>query len=94
MVINEYKRMVEAGEIDSPSGAKDDKFPPKRKECLTLYDRTLLYDAPLRRGSRVTLRKCLPPIYTVIKIVGDKALCMPKGGTEAVEFDLSELIGI
>ena len=94
MVINELKRMIESGELPAPSTPISDEI-----STLSIAERedlaqSLWRDLSIRRGARVTLRKSLPPIYTVISIKGDKALCMSKNGTEAVEFNLSELVRI
>ena len=94
MAINELKRMIESGDLPSPSTPIDDEIRAPSIAEREDMAQSLWMERPLRRGARVTLKKSLPPTYTVIKIVGDKALCMPKNGTEAVEFNLSELVRI
>ena len=93
MAINELKRMKEAGELDAQQTPMDDII-NTRRDPLDIYEQAVLFPLPLRKGARVTLKKCLPPTFTVIKIEGNKALCMPKYGTEAIEFDVSDLIRI
>ena len=94
MAINELKRMIESGEIPSPKIPISDEI-----KTLSVSEREDLAKKPWhntapRRNARVTPRKNLSNIYTVIKIEGAKAICKPINGTETVEFDLSELIRI
>lgn len=54
---------------------------------------TPLYDIPVRKGSKVSVRNGKAnETYTVIKITDDKALCLPKNGSEAVELDVADLV--
>lgn len=54
---------------------------------------TPLYDIPVRKGAKVSMRNGKAnETYTVLKIAEGKALCLPKNGTEAVEFDVAELV--
>ena len=93
MIINELERMIEAGEIKGSSEALDDSF-SKRKEASEAVDPMRRGEAPLVSGARVILRENMPPTYTVIKIEGGKAVCVPSGGTGRLVFDLSALIRI
>ena len=93
MIINELARMIEAGEIKGSSEALDDSF-SKRKEASEAVDPMRRGEAPLVSGAKVVLREDMPPTYTVIRIEGDKAICMPSGSTDTVIFNLSALIRI
>ena len=54
---------------------------------------TPLYDIPVRKGLKVSVRNGKAnETYTVLKVTDGKALCLPKNGTEAVEFDVAELV--
>jgi len=54
---------------------------------------TPLYDIPVRKGLKVSIRNGKAnETYTVLKVADGKALCLPKNGTEAVEFDVAELV--
>ena len=93
MIINELARMIEDGEIKGSPEALDDNF-PKRRESFTVFDPMRMVEMPLRNGAKVVLREDMPPTYTVIRIEGDKAICMPSGSTDTVIFNLSALIRI
>ena len=93
MIINELERMIKAGEIKGSPEALDDNF-PKRDISLSISDAVRSGEMPLRNGAKVVLREDMPPMYTVIRIEGDKAICVPSGGTDTVVFDLAELIRI
>jgi adenine-specific DNA-methyltransferase len=54
---------------------------------------TLLYDIPVRKGIKVSVRNGKAnETYTVLKIAEGKALCLPKNSSEAVEFDVADLV--
>lgn len=54
---------------------------------------TPLYDVPVRKGKRVSLKNGkVSETYMVLKIDGDKAICMPKDGKEAVELPVADLV--
>lgn len=54
---------------------------------------TPLYDIPVRKGLKVSVRNGKAnETYTVVKIVDNKALCLPRNGSEAVEFVVDDLI--
>lgn len=54
---------------------------------------TPLYDIPVRKGLKVSLRNGKAnETYTVLKIEEDKALCLPRNGSEAVEFAVADLV--
>lgn len=54
---------------------------------------TPLYDIPVGKGKRVSLKNGkVSETYMVLKIDGDKAICMPKDGEEAVEIPVADLV--
>ena len=54
---------------------------------------TPLYDIPVRKGLKVSVRNGKAnETYTVLKIADNKALCLPRNGSEAVEFAVDDLI--
>ena len=54
---------------------------------------TPLYDIPVRKGSKVSLRDGkVSETYTVLKIEDSQALCLPRNSTEAVSFPVQGLV--
>ena len=54
---------------------------------------TPLYDIPVRKGLKVSVRDGKAnEIYIVLKVADGKAVCLPKDGTKAVEFDVADLV--
>ena len=54
---------------------------------------TPLYDIPVRKGAKVSLKSGkVSETYTVLKIENGRALCLPRDKSEAVEFDVDELV--
>lgn len=54
---------------------------------------TPLYDVPVRKGKRVSLKNGkVSETYTVLKIEGDKAICLPRDSKDAVEFAVDDLV--
>jgi len=54
---------------------------------------TPLYDIPVRKGSKVSLRAGkVNETYTVLKIESEKAVCLAKNSKDTVEFDVAELV--
>jgi len=54
---------------------------------------TPLYDVPVRKGKRVSLKNGkISETYIVLKIDSDKAVCIPKDGTEPVELMVTDLV--
>ena len=93
MAINELKRMIEAGEL-VPKGEITDEIDFGRKESLGMRRMDYVSRLPLRIGVKVTLRKYVPPTYTVVKIMEETALCVPADSKEIVEIPISELVRI
>ena len=54
---------------------------------------TPLYDVPVRRGSKVSLRAGkTSETFTVLSVKDGKAACLPKNGNEAIEYAVDELV--
>ena len=54
---------------------------------------TPLYDIPVRKGLKVSVRNGKAnETYTVLKVADGKATCLSKSGTEAVEFDVADIV--
>ncbi len=54
---------------------------------------TPLYDVPVRKGKRVSLKTGkVSETYKVLEIQGDKAICLPKDSNEAVEIPVDNLV--
>lgn len=54
---------------------------------------TPLYDIPVRKGAKVSLREGnASETYTVLRIEDGQALCLPRNGTEATRFPVKDLV--
>ena len=54
---------------------------------------TPLYDVPVRKGKRVSLKTGkVSETYKVLEIQGGKAICLPKDSNEAVELSVDDLV--
>ena len=54
---------------------------------------TPLYDIPVRKGAKVSVRNGKAnETYAVLKVTDGKAVCLPKDGAEAVELDVADLV--
>ena len=54
---------------------------------------TPLYDIPVRKGSKASLKDGkVSETYTVLKIEDGQALCLPRNSAEAVRFPVKDLV--
>lgn len=54
---------------------------------------TPLYDIPVHRGTKASLKSGkVSETYTVLKIDGGKALCLPRDRSAAIEFPVTDLV--
>lgn len=95
--LNELIQKIENPELRAQIQAAADRLTKQKKFGLVFEEHlpecTPLYDIPVRKGSKVSVRNSKAnETYTVLKIVDGKALCLPKNGSEAVEFDVAELV--
>lgn len=95
--LNELIQKIENPELRAQIQAAADRLTKQKKFGLVFEDHlpecTPLYDIPVRKGTKVSLRNGKTnKTYTVLKVSDGKALCLPKNGSEAVEFDISDLV--
>lgn len=95
--LNELIQKIENPELRAQIQAAADKLVKQKKFGLVFEEHlpecTPLYDIPVRKGLKVSLRGGKAnETYTVLKIEDGKALCLPWNGNEAVEFAVSDLV--
>ena len=95
--LNELIQKIENPELRAQIQAAADKLVKQKKFGLVFEEHlpecTPLYDIPVRKGLKVSLRNGKAnETYTVLKIEDGKALCLPRNGNEAVEFAVSDLV--
>lgn len=95
--LNELIQKIENPELRAQIQAAADKLTKQKKFGLVFEEHlpecTPLYDIPVRKGAKVSVRNNKAnDIYTVVKIEDGKALCLPQNSTEGVEFPIDELV--
>lgn len=95
--LNELIQKIENPELRAQIQAAADKLVKQKKFGLVFEEHlpecTPLYDIPIRKGLKVSLRGGKAnETYTVLKIEKDQALCLPRNGNEAVEFPVADLV--
>lgn len=95
--LNELIQKIENPELRAQIQAAADKLAKQKKFGLVFEEHlpecTLLYDIPVRKGLKVSVRNGKAnETYSVLDVVEGKALCLPRSGTKAVEFDISDLV--
>ncbi len=95
--LNELIQKIENPELRAQIQAAADKMTKQKKFGLVFEEHlpecTPLYDIPVRKGLKVSVRNGKAnEIYTVLKIEDGKALCLPKNGAEAAEFEVVDLV--
>lgn len=95
--LNELIQKIENPELRDQIQAAADRLTKQKKFGLVFEEHlpecTPLYDIPVRKGAKVSVRNGRAnETYTVLKIADDKALCLPKNGNEAVEFFVDEIV--
>ncbi|WP_435321527.1 site-specific DNA-methyltransferase [Muriventricola aceti] len=95
--LNELIQKIENSELRAQIQTAADKLVKQKKFGLVFEEHlpecTPLYDIPVRKGLKVSLRGGKTnETYTVLKIEAGKALCLPRNGNEAVEFAVSDLV--
>lgn len=95
--LNELIQKIENPELRAQIQAAADKLVKQKKFGLVFEEHlpecTPLYDIPVRKGLKVSLRGGKAnETYTVLKIEDGKALCLPRTGNEAVEFPVDDLV--
>lgn len=98
--LNELIEQIENPELRKRIADEVNKLAKQKKFGLVFEEHqpecTLLYDVPVRKGAKVTLRdaKNITDIYTVLKLENGKALCLKEGAGEAVEFTADSLVTV
>ena len=95
--LHELIAKIENPELRAQIQAAADRLTKQKKFGLVFEEHlpecTPLYDIPVRKGVKVSLKKGkVSETYIVLKIADGKALCMPRNGGEAVEFDVTDLV--
>ena len=95
--LNELIQKIENPELRAQIQAAADRLTKQKKFGLVFEEHlpecTPLYGIPVRKGLKVSVRNGKAnETYTVLKITDGKALCLPKNGSEAVEFDVADLV--
>lgn len=95
--LNELIQKVENPELRAQLQVAADKLTKQKKFGLVFEEHlpecTPLYDIPVRKGAKVSVRNGKAnETYTVLKIADDKALCLPKNSKEAVQFSVAALV--
>lgn len=95
--LNELIQKIEDPELRAQIQAAADKLVKQKKFGLVFEEHlpecTPLYDIPVRKGLKVSLRGGKAnETYTVLKIEDGKALCLPRNGNDAVEFPVDDLV--
>ena len=95
--LNELIQKIENPELRAQIQAAADKLVKQKKFGLVFEEHlpecTPLYDIPVRKGLKVSLRGGKAnETYTVLKIEDGNARCLPRNGNEAVEFPVDDLV--
>jgi len=95
--LNELIQKIENPELRAQIQEAADKMVKQKKFGLVFEDHlpecTPLYDIPVRKGLKVSLRKGKAnETYTVLKIEDGMATCLPKNSKDAVQFAVDDLI--
>ena len=97
--INDLINQIENSELRSRIQAEVDRMNKQKKFGLVFEEHlpecTPLYDIPIRKGSTVALKTGkVNETYVVLKINDETAICLPKGGGDAVEFPMTRLVSV
>ena len=95
--LHELIQKIENPELRAQIQEAADRLTKQKKFGLVFEEHlpecTPLYDIPVRKGLKVSVRNGKAnETYTVLKVADGKATCLPKNGTDAVEFDVADLV--
>ena len=98
-ILNDLISQIENPALRERIAAEVDKLAKQKKFGLVFEEHlpecTPLWDIPVKKGSKVALKAGqVSDFYTVLKIEGDKALCLNKDKSETAEFAVDELVCI
>ena len=95
--LNELIQKVENLELRAQLQAAADKLTKQKKFGLVFEEHlpecTPLYDIPVRKGAKVSVRNGKAnETFTVLKIEDGAATCLPRNSKEAVQFAVADLV--
>lgn len=95
--LHELIDKIDNPELRAQIQAAANKLFKQKKFGLVFEDHlpecTPLYDIPVRKGVKVSLKSGkVNETYTVLKITDGKALCLPRDKSEGVEFPVEDLV--
>ena len=95
--LNELIQKVENPELRAQLQAAADKLTNQKKFGLVFEEHlpecTPLYDIPVRKGAKVSVRNGKAnETFTVLKIEDGVATCLPRNSKEAVQFSVTDLV--
>ena len=95
--LDELIQKIENPELRDRIQAEVRKLAKQKKFGLVFEEHlpecTPLYDIPVKKGAKVALKTGkVSDFYTVLKIEGDKALCLNQDRTETAEFAVNDLV--
>lgn len=97
--INDLIRQIENPELRSRIEAEINRMNKQKKFGLVFEEHlpecTPLYDIPVRKGALVSRKSGkLDPLYRVLEISGEEAVCIKKEGTKKEVLPLSDLVTV
>ena len=98
-ILNDLVVQIENPALRERIAAEVDKLAKKKKFGLVFEEHlpecTPLWDIPVRKGSKVSLRTgAVSDFYTVLKIKNGRALCLNKDKSSTAEFAIDDLVSI
>ena len=95
--LNDLIQKIENPELRAQIQAAADRLVKQKKFGLVFEEHlpecTPLYDIPVRKGAKVSVRNGKAnETYTVLKIEDGVATCLPKNSKEAVQFAVEDLV--
>ena len=97
--INDLINQIDNSELRERIQTEVDRMNKQKKFGLVFEEHlpecTPLYDIPVRKGSTVALKSGkVNETHAVLKIDGNKAICLPKSGGIAAEYPLLDLVAV
>lgn len=95
--LNELIQKIENPELRAQIQAAADRLVKQKKFGLVFEEHlpecTPLYDIPVRKGAKVSVRNGKAnEVYTVLKIEDGVAVCLPRNSREAVQYAVEDLV--
>lgn len=97
--IHDLINQIENPELRDRIQQKIDQMNKQKKFGLVFEEHlpecTPLYDIPVRKGSTVALKAGkVSETYVVLRLKDNKAVCLPKGGSEPSEIPIADLVSV